>query len=429
MRALPSLICLLLISCHPRPDKARHRDSTMAMYTVQWGDTLEWIAWDFDVPGGYPTLAKLNGLRNPDLIFMGQHLRIPRNGYATEELPPWPAMDPIEAAPRACTVERLPQPQPAQVPGCATAACVTIDGGRQRICSCEALQGSPGLVLVEGGRPVMAWPAPVQHTRGQEPSSVHGTAMDFEVVQADMDGDGRREHVVAFRREANDVGMSWWNLAVLSGAQPQAPPLLLTAANYGEGSLIRSAGSGGCDLLSTTWELAWEPGRDISGWTLLGRPMQYRGGSLGPLRDRPIYARRLYNSFQPGTVTRPGGLEVGTPLQDLVHHKAHQRVVEPAAQAWRLDESPVSIVGAQPRLDPALGVVPDLSLEREGHRWQLQWRSWNQGFEALGDKASGRLYPPGYRPADTAWPAGRQATLASYAGMYGSGTQLVWLTP
>lgn len=430
MRALPVLLVpLLLVSCHPRPDKHQHRDASMAMYTVQWGDTLEWIAWDFGVPGGYPELARLNSIRDPDFIYMGQHLRIPRTGYGTEALPPWPAMDRVQSPPKACSAERLPAPQPAQVPGCATAACVTLDGGWQRICSCEATQGTPGMVLIEGGRPSTAWPAPVRHDSGNDPARTLGTATSFDVVKTDLDGDGRREHVVAFRREANDVGMSQWNLAVLSGAQPQAAPLLFTAGNYGEGSLIRSQDHSGCDLLTTTWELAWEPGRLNAGWTLLGRPMRYRQGALQPLRDQPILARRLYYSFEPGAVPLPSGLTVGTPLRDLTHHNANLRLVEPAAQAWNQGESNVAIAAAHPRLEPELGVVPDLRLEREGYRWQLTYQAWDQGFEGLGDQASGRLFPPGYRPADISWPGGHTASLVSYARTYGSSMQLLWLTP
>ncbi len=427
MRILLPLLALLLFSCHPRPDGARHRDKNMALYTVQWGDTLEWIAWDFDVPGGWPALAKLNGLRDPHTIYMGQRLRVPRSGLATEGLPPWPAMEPVDDAPRACRSERLPAPTPAQVPGCASAACVALDGGWQRLCSCEAVQGTPGFVLVEGGRPVTAWPAPVQGDSGGDPSQLRGTANDFDVVRADLDGDGRREYVLAFRRESNDVGMSWWNIAVLSGTHPQAPPLLFTAANYGEGSLIQGETASRCDLLTTTWELAWEPAKFNSGWTLLGRPMRYQAGQLVPLSGEPILARRLYYSFEPGSRSLPGGLAVGTPLDDLNHRNAHIRVVEPAAQAWNHGDTPVLVSNAQPRLDPELGVVADLDLQGNGYDWQLKWRDWSQGYEGIGDRASGRLFPPGYRPGDPSWLGGRSATLSRYARMYGSALQLVWL--
>jgi len=429
MRALIPLVCLLLISCHARPDQPRHRDGAMALYTVSYGDCLEWIAWDFDVPGGYPALAKLNGLKDPDVITMGQRLRIPRTGIATEDLPPWPSMEPVKDAPRSCDVERLEPPRVTQVPGCASSACVTLEGGRQMVCSCQATQGSPGFVLVEAGRPVMAWPAPVQGQRGNNPAEVRGTARDFDVVKADLDGDGRREHLVAFRREANDVGMSWWNLAVLSGSQPHVQPLLFTAANYGEGSLIDSRSSRGCDLLTTTWELAWEPGPLNQGWTLLGRPMGYQQGALTPLPQRPIFARRLYYSFEPGAMPLPGGLVVGTPANDLGHRNAHQRVVEPAAQYWRQGDNAVTITAAQPSLDPELGVVSTLNLDNNGYQWQLEWKAWNQGYDALGDQATGRLYPPGYRPADPGWLTNRSATVTAYARLYGDNQQLVWLTP
>jgi hypothetical protein len=284
-------------------------------------------------------------------------------------------------------------------------------------------------VLIEGGRPVMAWPAPVQGQAGDDPARILGTAADFDVIKTDLDGDGRREHLLAFRRELNDLGMSWWNLAVLSGVQPQAPPLLFTAANYGEGSVIRSRGSSECNLLTTTWELAWEPGPYNDGWTLLGRPMSYQGGQLVPVQDVPIYSRRLYYSFQPGAIPLPGGLSIGTPLRDLSHRNAHPRLVEPAEQAWRHQDNPVTISDPHPRLDSELGVVQDLELQRDGTTWQLSWGAYDQGFDGLGDQASGRLFPPGYRPAEPGWPSGRRATVASYQRLYGASRQLVWLTP
>jgi hypothetical protein len=397
MRTLVPLLALSLLACHPGAGRRERQQPPMAMYTVQWGDTLEWIAWDYEVPGGWPALAELNHLRNPHHILMGQQLRVPRSGAATASLPPWPAMEPVRDAPAVCPAERLPPPHQAQLPGCASAACAPLDGGWQRICSCEAQRGTPGFVLVEGGRPVMAWPAPVQDERGDDPSAVQGTARDFDVVRADLDGDGRREHIVAFRRELNELGMSWWDLAVLSGAQPSAAPLLYSAANYGEGSLIRADSPSRCDLLTTSWELAWEPeGPSNPGWTLLGRPMRYDAGALEPLRDEPILARRLYHSFRPGSLPLPGGLVVGTPIRDLSHAKAHTRVVEPAAARPRAWEERVTASGDAP-------------------------------YEGIGHGPTGRLFPEGYRPAETGWPQGQQATLSTYRLMYGDLLRLLWL--
>ena len=46
------------------------------IYTVRSGDTLYKIAARYHVPGGYPAIARLNHLRNPNLIYVGQRLFI-----------------------------------------------------------------------------------------------------------------------------------------------------------------------------------------------------------------------------------------------------------------------------------------------------------------------------------------------------------------
>lgn len=274
----------------------------------------------------------------------------------------------------------------------------------------------------------MAWPAPVTSSAGEDPYLAHGTPTDFDVVRADLDNDGRREHVVAFRREVNDLNMSWWNMAVISGASPLDPPLLFTSANYGEGSLIRNRSGSTCDLLSTTWEQSWEPsGPANTGWYLLGRPMRYHTGALAPIRGEPLRARRLYYSFEPGLQVLPGGLAAGTPVRDLNHRHAHERLVEPLAAGELLADEPVSITLATPRLEPALGMVSTLNLDKQGHAMTLDWEAYSMGYQGLGDAASERLYPPGYRPAAAGWPTGNQASLASYAMLWGEPRRLLWV--
>jgi lysozyme len=43
-------------------------------YTVQAGDTLTWIAAKFGTT--YTALAQLNGIKNPDMIYAGQNIRV-----------------------------------------------------------------------------------------------------------------------------------------------------------------------------------------------------------------------------------------------------------------------------------------------------------------------------------------------------------------
>jgi resuscitation-promoting factor RpfA len=54
----------------PAPVRSSH------VYTVRSGDTLYKIALSQHVRGGWPTIARLNHLRNPNLIYVGQRLAV-----------------------------------------------------------------------------------------------------------------------------------------------------------------------------------------------------------------------------------------------------------------------------------------------------------------------------------------------------------------
>jgi LysM repeat protein len=57
----------------PAPAPARSTRS----YTVRSGDTLYRIAMAYHVPGGWPTLARMNPqIKNPNLIYVGQRLAV-----------------------------------------------------------------------------------------------------------------------------------------------------------------------------------------------------------------------------------------------------------------------------------------------------------------------------------------------------------------
>ncbi len=58
----------------PQPKPAAPNAGT---YQVKWGDTLSRIARTHRVHGGYRALAAYNKIPNPDVIYVGQVLRIP----------------------------------------------------------------------------------------------------------------------------------------------------------------------------------------------------------------------------------------------------------------------------------------------------------------------------------------------------------------
>ncbi len=49
----------------------------MINYTVVKGDTLDGIATRFGVPGGYQALAQFNNIPDPNMIRVGDTIRIP----------------------------------------------------------------------------------------------------------------------------------------------------------------------------------------------------------------------------------------------------------------------------------------------------------------------------------------------------------------
>lgn len=63
------------------PSKAqKYTTVTVVKWTAQhtpWNSTLSGIADHYGVKGGYQTLAKLNGIKNPNLIYPGQKIKVP----------------------------------------------------------------------------------------------------------------------------------------------------------------------------------------------------------------------------------------------------------------------------------------------------------------------------------------------------------------
>lgn len=70
----------------PQPEQ----NSNAQSYTVRSGDSLSGIADRFNVSGGYQALAKYNGISNPNLISVGQVIKIPGSGSAGPSNQPAP---------------------------------------------------------------------------------------------------------------------------------------------------------------------------------------------------------------------------------------------------------------------------------------------------------------------------------------------------
>lgn len=162
-----ALVLNVLVSCGHR-GAALPSTPTVREVQVGWGDTLWSIATRYGVEGGYPALARLNGIRNPDHIEFGQRLRVPT---LDDSLPPWPTATPVSAPLQACRAELLPPARAGAVAGAATAV-LDVGGGLQVAASRTAdraqLAGVLGTSPRIGGRVVGHGPglAPGRRSRG-----------------------------------------------------------------------------------------------------------------------------------------------------------------------------------------------------------------------------------------------------------------------
>jgi lipoprotein NlpD len=107
-------------SAAPAPETAaREPDTRPEYYTVKKGDTLYTIALDHGLD--YKDLAEWNGIDNPNVIRVGQQLRVmpPASTVVTSPLKTAPAIEgrPLGSAPQSAAVEAVKsQPKAVKVP-------------------------------------------------------------------------------------------------------------------------------------------------------------------------------------------------------------------------------------------------------------------------------------------------------------------------
>lgn len=199
------------------------------------------------------------------------------------------------AAPVACAELRVwPMPAEEALEGWGEASCTA--SGDVRVCDAwESLSWDHPVIVVErdGG---------VREVLTDLPTLRPGA---FEVVDVDLDGDGRPETaIVAHAVTSNGVPRSFRSLRVL-GAAGRVP-----VADYGEGTFLRSPDHAGCDLMATDWMQAEDPWRG-SGTYYVGQRWRLLDGALRAVG--PIRARRLLQSFSTPLIVSPAGDWRGQP--------------------------------------------------------------------------------------------------------------------
>lgn len=386
---------------------------TVREVQVGWGDTLWSIATRYGVEGGYPALARLNGIRNPDHIEYGQRLRVPT---LDDSLPPWPTATPVSASLQACRTELLPPARAGAVAGAATAV-LDVGGGLQVAASRTADRAQ--LAGVANGRVTWARSPGLEAAWWAMDPDAPAVADPADLIgfRVQLDTDAEPEVVAGWRVEENDLGMSRWLVAVTDFPERDRATVF-EVANFGPGSFV-SAGGGRCDLLATEWAIGHEPGQQSDGWNLLARRMMLREGAWSFDGSTGLLSRRLYESFVPAQVG-VGALTAGDVRLDLVASATRVRNREPLAAARRVREERRAVGGsaARPAFSDGASVTSGWSPVAHGGEVPLR----------IGDAATGLLYPPAWSPAHPDRGFGGDSTLTSYLPSdYAELVSILWL--
>jgi hypothetical protein len=271
------------------------------------------------------------------------------------------------------------------VPGCVRAHCVDLYGGG-RVCTCT--RDTTIVVRLEsGGETVREWPADY---------SLAGAPESLGAVQGDLDGDGDGETIVSeLTAVSNGLGVRHYRLSIFGDAS--RPPVQVNVQDFDpHGSFVRPARGGECRLIATRWAELPDPERG-EGMYLVGQWMRYRPGRLEHEPDRPIVVRRLLNSFAAARWDTPGAPFAFLRHRDARAHAGHgmpplPRHVRTEEGAFRSMRGDTVVVALEPNVISG-HTLGDFHREEDG--WIFT--AW------LVDGATGRPYPPGYRPSDERW--------------------------
>jgi hypothetical protein len=252
---------------------------------------------------------------------------------------------------------------------------------------------------------------------------------DQETLQADLDGDGEAERILARRTGSEpEIGFSVWSLSVLG---PGREGLSWTVHDYGEGSFVRRPGEPGCLVLATEWVPDLRR-RGPDRYLFVGRWFRLVGGRLEPEPGQPVLARRNLPELEQERLAKAGGAgpcaaSRGAPLQWLQDPSTETRKEDPFLRSrltFRMVGDVVGVTQAGPL---------EVQLQVPGFLARLRYDPapadpTGNEFARFGEAGSDRLYPPDYLPADPAeWLSGRRVSLSTYPQDHETPRRILWV--
>jgi hypothetical protein len=166
---------------------------------------------------------------------------------------------------------------------------------------CKAISDDEDSFVVErAGKRVASWPASV----------FAGETELFEILHVDLDGDGRRELIVADHTGTScGMGVDYWKIHIFADPEFRRPqePLVFDIEEFGAfGNVVPMGRS--ILILTTKWVGADDPqGKRDMGTYLFGQWWSYKGGELIPARNSPLVGRRY---LQVSRISAPGNIVI-----------------------------------------------------------------------------------------------------------------------
>jgi hypothetical protein len=261
---------------------------------------------------------------------------------------------------------------------------------------------------------------------------------DFEVLQADLNGDGRRELILANHDgTSNGLGINNWTIYIFPDSEFRRPlsPLIFSVEEYGSlGTFVTEGNS--ILILTTKWLWGKDPqGKRRNGLYLVGQWWRYRQGELVPAIERPLLARRYLERFASERGRTFG--DQRAPYLWLKNPSAEVFKVNPLTGAQEKEVKPgvLQSVSATPFTEsettaeivfkPEQGSPFTLAYSAEDHQVS------EGAIEHIGDAVSGRIYPDRYFPAlRENWLRGKRGRLITYGeGAQYEQLKVLWLNP
>ncbi|WP_271254832.1 FG-GAP repeat protein [Pseudanabaena sp. Chao 1811] len=262
-------------------------------------------------------------------------------------------------------------------------------------------------------------------------------SMGFNAFEADLDGDGRQELIVASHNgTSNGLGVSYWTIYVLAdpSVYPIQTPMRFSTQDYGgiHGTFVPDGEQ--FEIWTTAWE--WTGTDNTLG--IIGQQWRYQEGELIST-THPILKRWYSYNFQSErSKTHDNPL---IPYLWLANSKVQAYEEHPLFQTTTIlsiEDGTIQNINEKCTDDFTCQFTVDLNPNQGVFQTYIYFEQKTglpqesdknkKYFSYFGDWSSKRIYPTGYLPSDpNKWLKNKQYKVITYTDKYSSKFKVLWI--